>query len=165
MKKFNNEFPKEVLDQVRTAERIKPVFLSKRADMRVKTMFTFANTEDEPCDRAFSLTKNASGWRLGIHVADVAEFACPDSPLEIEAKRRGSAFETPEEKIYMLPPAVSDKICNLKENTDRLAVSVLLDIDKNGRLVAANFEESIVRVACRCVYSEIDVLLANSDLR
>ena len=163
MQKFDNEFPKEVLDQVKTAERIKPVFLSKRSDFRVKAVFTFAPTEDEPVDRAFSLSKNGTGWRLGIHVADVAEFACPGSPLDREARRRGGDFETPSGKIYMLPPSVTDNICNLKTNTDRLAVSALLDIDKNGRLVSANFEESIVRVAVRCVYSETDALLSNSD--
>lgn len=158
------EFPKEALEQAKSAVRIKTAsYLAKRADLRGKAAFTFAADENAPCGRAFTLYRNGSAWRLGVHIADVGEIVCIDSPLDAEAKYRCSSYETPSGRLEMLPPLIVEEVCNLKEDADRLAVSIILDIERDGRLVSVNFDESIIRVAKRCIYRETDELFSRSD--
>lgn len=157
-------FPKNVLDQANAAARIKPSsLLAKRLDLRGKTVFSFVNAPDEISEFCFSLYRNASGWKLGIHVADVAEYVVENSPLDTEAKKRLASVRSGVVSSDMLPEKISKELCGLSVGNDRLTVSVLLDIDEKGKLLSIEFEESVVRVAQSCVYKEIDELAFASD--
>ena len=156
-------FPKNVIDQANAAARLKPSsLLAKRLDLRGKTTFSFVHTPDSVSATAFSVYRNGNGWKLGIHVADVAEYVCENSPLDTEAKKRLASIKNGIISSDMLPSKILE-ICNLAVGEDKLAVSVLLDIDSKGEVQSIEFEESIIRVAQSCVFSEIDELLFAAD--
>ena len=156
-------FPKNVIDQANAAARLKPSsLLAKRLDLRGKTVFSFINSSDDVAEFCFSINRLASGWKLGVHVVDVAEYVCENSPLDTEAKKRLATVKNGFISSEMLPDKIKE-ICGLSVGNDRLTVSALLDIDKDGELISIEFEESVVRVAQSCVYKEIDDLIFTND--
>ncbi len=157
-------FPKNVLEQANAAARLKPsALLTKRLDLRGKTVFSFVSSPDEISEVAFSLYRTGKGWSLGIHINDVAEYVVENSPLDDEAKKRLASIRNGFVTSYMLPEKITKDICGFSVGNDRLAVSVLLDIDEKGELLSIEFEESVVRVAQSCVYNEIDEFASASD--
>lgn len=156
-------FPKNVIDQANTAARLKPSsLLAKRLDLRGKTVFSFVNDPNAVSSVAFSLYRLGNGWKLGVHIADVAEYVCDNSPLDTEAKKRLATIKNGFVSSDMLPEKIQE-ICGLSVGNDRLALSVLLDIDGNGEMTSIEFEESVIRVAQNCVFKEIDELVFATD--
>lgn len=157
-------FPQNVLEQAEIAAKIKPAsYLASRLDLRGKTIFTFAEDANSPTECAYSISRDASGWKLGVHVSDIAEYVCEGSPLDVEACRRGATIENHFENTRMLPNRIVSDICNLSKNSDKLALSIMLEIDSKGKLVSVDIEESVIRVSGTFVYSEIDQLGLTSD--
>ncbi len=157
-------FPKAAIEQANAAKRIRTASMfSRRLDLRGKTVFTFGDDASSTPEHAFSIYKNDNGWQLGVHVADVCEYVCENSPLDLEARRRRATINNGFVKSDMLPDAISKELCALKIDNDRPCVSVLLDINNKGELVSANFEESVVRVSAHCVFSEMDQFAITHD--
>ena len=158
------EFPKAVLDQATAAARIRPAsFLANRLDLRGKTIFAFAETVNSPAECAYSLYRKDLGWQLGIHVADVCEYVCEGSPLDTEARKRRATVRSGFSLSNMLPERIVDDVCNLAKNGDKLAISVILNLDENGCLLDVQFDESVIRISDVCIYSEIDQLQVSGD--
>lgn len=155
-----SEFPKEVIEQAAAARKLRPSsYLSKRLDLRSKTVITFAEEGDKLSECAVSLYRmGGNTWQLGFHVPDVAEYVCEGSPLDLDARRRHAAVHNGFTEYDLFPDTITYDVCNLAVGRDRLALSVFLDIDSNGRLVSVNFDESVIHVAECCIYSEIDQL-------
>lgn len=153
-------FPKNVIEQANAASKIRPSsYLSKRLDLRGKTVISFADRANAHCESAISLTRNGeSAWRLGVHICDVAEYVCEGSPLDIEARKRLATVFDGKNTVKMLPDSIENGVCNLDSGSDKLALSVLLDIDSKGNVNDISFEESVIRVAEKCIYTEIDQL-------
>ncbi|MBR6563070.1 MAG: RNB domain-containing ribonuclease [Clostridia bacterium] len=152
-------FPKKVLEQATAATKLRTSSqLARRHDLRSKTVLTFSETADSNAECAISLNKSSSGWQLTVHIADVAEYVCEGSPLDSEARYRNAAFRNGFVKSDMLPEGITNEVCNLQSGKDRLCVSVLLDIDTKGNLNDVLVEETVVRVAEKCVYTELDQL-------
>ncbi len=150
-------FPKNVLDQAVAAARMKPsVYQSHRLDLRGKTVLSFGETADSVSECALSLSRDGKNWRLGVHMADVAEYVCESSPLDSEARLRRASLHNDLISSDMLPDLLTRDICNLSTGSDKLAVSVFMDIGSDGRLINVEFEESIIRVAAKCVYNELE---------
>lgn len=151
------EFSQKSLDQARVASKTKPSsYLARRLDLRGKTVITFSNCSNSIPECAISLYRTRTGWELGVHVADVSEYVCENSPLDSDAKERRAALNNEFINVMMLPETVTNDVCGLTVGDDKLALSVLLDISPDGHLISTRFEESVVRVAENCVYSEID---------
>ncbi len=167
----NAPFSAEAIKQSRIASNLQITsFLHSRLDLRGKTVFTFSEGENDrdKClnrynDCAFSVEKRRDIYRLGIHVADADEYVPEGSPLDLEAKARGGSVFLPGKTLHMLEEEVYNKICFLEANKDRLAVSIFLDIDKDGRVLSLEFYESVIRVAINCMFSEVDSLLSSMD--
>ncbi len=156
-------FPEAVIAQASAASRVRTsAYLSRRLDLRGKTLFTFGGSTESNSEFAFSLYKNGNGWTLGVHIADIAEFVCEGSPLDLEARRRLAAIDNGFVHTDILPRRLRD-VTDLVVGQDRLAVSVLLDIDVTGRVNNISFDESVVRVGHHCVYNEVDRLLLTSE--
>lgn len=158
-------FPKDVIEQANVASKMRlSSYLTKRQDLRGKTVISFADTNNSRSECAISLYRNGnSAWQLSVHICDVAEYVCEGSPLDIEArKRRGTVFNG-REVINMLPDALINGVCDLDSGNDKLALSVLLDIDSKGNLISIKFEESVIRVAEKIIYTEIDHLGLTRD--
>lgn len=114
-------------------------------------------------DDAISLEPRAGGgWRLGVHIADVAEFVPLDGALDREARRRGNSTYFYLDTIPMLPPLLSGEQCSLLPGQDRAAISLFLDLDAEGELLALEAVETRLRVSHSLSYEEAETALASA---
>ncbi len=154
------EFPKDVLDQAeRIPEKIDSRQLEGREDLRKEFIVTIDPDDARDFDDAVQVEKTNSGWRLGVHIADVAAYVEPGSALDREARRRGNSVYLPDRVIPMLPERLSNGVCSLKPGVDRLTHSVFLHFDKNGVAKSARFTRSVIRSAHRFTYKQAYAIL------
>src|SRR5205807_4541161 len=140
------EFPKDVLNQAeRISEQIVARQLEGREDLRKEFVVTIDPDDARDFDDAIQVEKIKNGWRLGVHIADVAAYVEPGSPLDREARRRGNSVYLPDRVIPMLPERLSNVVCSLKPGVDRLTHSVFIHFDKNGVVRSARFAHSVIR--------------------
>src|SRR5256884_8682561 len=127
------EFPKDVLDQAeRISEKIGSRQLESREDLRKEFIVTIDPDDARDFDDAIQVEKTGTGWRLGVHIADVATYVEPASALDREARRRGNSVYLPDRVIPMLPERLSNGVCSLNPGVDRLTHSVFIHFDKHG---------------------------------
>ncbi|PKM63441.1 MAG: hypothetical protein CVU97_00445 [Firmicutes bacterium HGW-Firmicutes-21] len=171
---IRTEFSCEAAEQARIAANMRITAHSRsRLDLRGKTVFTFnsmpiestafSGSSIQKTDCAYSLDRKRGMFRLGLHIADTSEYVSESSPLDIEAKTRGVSINIPGRSIPMLHEGLSKGACFFKEGEDKLAVSIFLDIDEKGSLLDISFEESVIRTARNCIFSEIDTLYTSTD--
>jgi len=131
-----------------------------REDLRRQVVVTIDGETARDFDDAVSIERRPDHtFRLGVHIADVAHYVAPESPLDREAYRRGTSVYYPERVIPMLPEALSNGLCSLRPEVPRLALSVFLDVDRDGAVVARRFAETVIRSARRLTYGEVRRLL------
>src|SRR6478672_6131755 len=156
------EFPKDVLDQAdQISERIDARQLKGREDLRNDFIVTIDPDDARDFDDAIQVEKTNSGWRLGVHIADVAAYVEPGSALDREARRRGNSVYLPDRVIPMLPERLSNGVCSLKPDVDRLTHSVFIQFDKRGVAKSARFARSVIRSAHRLTYKEAYAILTS----
>src|SRR5437660_2629663 len=159
------EFPKDVLNQAeRISEQIVARQLDGREDLRKEFVVTIDPDDARDFDDAIQVDKIKNGWRLGVHIADVAAYVEPGSPLDREARRRGNSVYLPDRVIPMLPERLSNVVCSLKPGVDRLTYSVFIHFDKNGVVRSARFAHSVIRSVHRLTYKQAYSIL-KSPLR
>ncbi|MGL5876708.1 MAG: RNB domain-containing ribonuclease, partial [Xenococcaceae cyanobacterium] len=165
-----HDLPQNFSEKVIKATRNLPKDLTKaeikkRLDLR--ELLTIAIETDSKLEKnssienAFSLEKTDSdAWRVGIHIADVAHYIEPDSALDLEAKKRGTAINLRTKALPLFPEAVIQRT-SLVPDRERGAVSVFLTIDDKGQVVEANFEPSVIKVDYLLDYEQIQSLLGD----
>src|SRR6266699_2159412 len=158
------EFPKDVLDQAeRISERINARQLEGREDLRKDFIVTIDPDDARDFDDAIQVEKTNSGWRLGVHIADVAAYVTPESALDREARGRGNSVYLPDRVIPMLPERLSNGVCSLNPGVDRLTHSVFIHFDKNGVAKSARFTRSVIRSAHRLTYKQAYAILKSAS--
>ena len=156
------EFPKDVLDQAeRISERINARQLEGREDLRKDFIVTIDPDDARDFDDAIQVEKTNSGWRLGVHIADVAAYVEPGSALDREARGRGNSVYLPDRVIPMLPEGLSNGVCSLNPGVDRLTHSVFINFDKHGVVKSARFGRSVIRSAHRLTYKQAYAILTS----
>src|SRR5213594_3359430 len=156
------EFPKDVLDQAeRISERINARQLEGREDLRKDFIVTIDPDDARDFDDAIQVEKTNSGWRLGVHIADVAAYVEPGSALDREARGRGNSVYLPDRVIPMLPERLSNGVCSLNPGVDRLTHSVFIHFDKHGVVKSARFAHSVIRSAHRLTYKQAYAILTS----
>ena len=154
------EFPKDVLDQAeRISEEIDARQLEGREDLRKEFIVTIDPDDARDFDDAIQVEKTDSGWRLGVHIADVATYVEPGNALDCEARRRGNSVYLPDRVIPMLPERLSNGVCSLNPGVDRLTHSVFIHFDKHGVAKSARFGRSVIRSAHRLTYKQAYAIL------
>src|SRR5438093_2834748 len=154
------EFPKDVLDQAeRIHKQIGERQLEGSEDLRKEFIDTIDPDDARDFDDAIQVEKTKSGWRLGVHIADVAAYVEPGSASDREARRRGNSVYLPDRVIPMLPERLSNGVCSLKPEVDRLTHSVFINFDKRGVVRSARFARSVIRSAHRLTYKEAYAIL------
>src|SRR5438094_6116021 len=150
------EFPSEVLEQAeRIPESVDAQQIARREDLRNKFIVTIDPDDARDFDDAIHVEKLANGgWQLGVHIADVAAYMEPGSALDREARRRGNSVYLPDRVIPMLPERLSNGVCSLKPEVDRLTHSVFIQFDKRGVAKSARFARTVIRSAHRLTYKE-----------
>lgn len=154
------EFPSDVL---REAEVISPVIdpreIARREDLRGHQIITIDPDDARDFDDAVEVERTSRGWRVGIHIADVSYYVRPKCALDREAYARGNSVYLADRVIPMLPEALSNGICSLKPNEDRLVFSVFAEINRNGKVHSARFGRSVIRSAARLTYKQALAIL------
>lgn len=134
--------------------------LRTRTDLRNLLCFTIDSASAKDFDDAVSLTSdNNDNYILGVHIADVSHYVTPRSALDKEAAIRCNSTYFPGRVVPMLPPALSDNLCSLKPNVDRLAVSVFMTFTKSGLLSDYQILRSVIKSKYRLTYDEVDAIV------
>ena len=157
------EFPSDVLEQAeRIPESVDAQQIAGREDLRNQFIVTIDPDDARDFDDAINVEKLANGgWQLGVHIADVAAYVEPGSALDREARRRGNSVYLPDRVIPMLPERLSNGVCSLKPEVDRLTHSVFIQFDKRGVAKSARFARSVIRSAHRLTYKEAYAILTS----
>ena len=159
------EFPKDVLGQAeRIPEQVDERQLEGREDLREQFIVTIDPDDARDFDDAIQVEKTTSGWRLGVHIADVAAYVEPGSALDREARRRGNSVYLPDRVIPMLPERLSNGVCSLNPGVDRLTHSVFVQFDKHGEVKSTRFARSVIRSAHRLTYKQAYAILTASPV-
>ena len=151
------EFPGKVLKQAeRVATEVTEADRAGRSDLRKLTMVTIDGEDAKDLDDAVSLEKLRHGHvRLGVHIADVANYVQEKSALDKEAIKRGTSVYLVDRVIPMLPVALSNGMCSLNAGEDRLALTCFMEIDKEGNILSHSIEESVINVDRRLSYTQV----------
>ncbi len=157
-------FPDMVEDEAKAlAQRgISPADYEGRSDLRSLPVFTIDSAESKDLDDAVSVSRTADGYLLGVHIADVSHYVREGKPLDTEAFRRGTSIYFADRVIPMLPKELSNNICSLNPQEDRLAFSCFMNISKEGKLAGYRFEKSVIRSRVKGVYKEVNAILDGS---
>ena len=155
-------FPDEVIAEAKAVSDYNTIKYEakNRTDLRDEIIFTIDGADTKDIDDAISVSKTENGYKLGVHIADVSHYVTSKSNLDNEAFRRGTSVYYANRVIPMLPKELSNGICSLNPQEDRLAFSCLMDIDNNGQLVSYEFKKTIIRSRVKGVYSEINSIIS-----
>lgn len=150
------EFPKEVeeyANQIPT--EIPQEEIDRRRDMREENIFTIDPADAKDFDDALSIDMLDNGnYYLGVHIADVTHYLTPKSVLDEEAHQRGTSVYLVDRVIPMLPEVLSNGVCSLRPNEDKLTYSCFMEIAPNGKLVDYSVEETVIHSKQRFTYEE-----------
>ncbi len=160
-------FPDEVLRQADACgDTVDPAETARRMDLREKLIFTIDGDDARDFDDAVSLEPMENGHMLlGVHIADVSHYVTPGSPLDDEAYRRGTSVYYPGHVVPMLPVALSNGICSLNPDVDRLAFSAFLEVDKDGRCHKSQFAKTVIRSKARMTYRKMNEIFDGNEER
>ncbi len=154
-------FPPEVLAQARATEQaVSAAELAGRRDFRNVAIVTIDGETAKDFDDAVRVSKRANGnYELQVHIADVAHYVERGSPLDREARLRGTSVYFPNRAVPMLPEELSNGICSLNPHVDRLVMSAVMEMDPAGNMIAAEFFPGVIRSAERMTYSNVNKVL------
>lgn len=160
-----HRFPPEVIDQ---AERIPIVITARelegRRDFREMPIVTIDGETARDFDDAVWVEKLANGnYALHVHIADVSHYVRPGSPIDEEARLRGTSVYFPDRAVPMLPFELSTNICSLNPHVDRLVLSALMEVDHQGEVVGQEFTGGVIRSAERMTYTNVHLLLQGDE--
>ncbi|MBR4004028.1 MAG: ribonuclease R [Clostridia bacterium] len=164
--KIIDKFPQGVLEDANNIpQEIKKEDYKHRRDLTDWLTFTIDGQDAKDLDDAISLTRDNKGnYVLGVHIADVGEYVRYDSRIDQSAFERGTSIYFLNQVIPMLPKQLSNGICSLNPNVDRLALSVIMKIDASGSVVESEVFESIINSKYRLNYDEVlEVIEGNSE--
>jgi len=154
-------FPKNVLQEARAIRTsIQPHELAGREDCRRHQVITIDPDDAKDFDDAICLQRVSPGqWKLWVHIADVSHYVKPGTTLDNEARRRGNSTYLVDRVIPMLPEALSNELCSLKPNVDRLTKCVEFLVSDEGRVLKMRFYPAVIRSKRRFTYKEVLAIL------
>ncbi len=157
------EFSAEALRQAEKLPReVRPEDVKNRADARNTLLFTIDGADARDFDDAVSLEKTDAGWLLGVHIADVSHYVRKGSPIDRDARERGTSVYLPGMVLPMLPEALSNNLCSLMPQVDRLALTIWLTIE-NGEVVREKLERTVIHSSARLTYEEVNKLFLGEE--
>jgi ribonuclease R len=158
-------FPQEAVQETgRMGADIASADLLNRLDLRDKLVFTVDPDDAKDFDDAISLEKLSNGnVSLGVHIADVSHFVQSGSGVDMEALRRGTSVYLVDQVIPMLPERLSNELCSLRPDEDRLTYSVIMELTPAGELEEYRICESVIHSKARFTYKEVQFFIDTLD--
>ncbi len=161
---INTEFPDDVKEELLSVpSQVKDIDLLGRRDLRSEEIFTIDGDDTKDIDDAISILKLNNGhYRLGVHIADVSYYVKEGSPLDNEAMERGTSVYLVDRVIPMLPHELSNGICSLNPNVDRLAISCVMEFDGEGKQIDYEIFPSVIRSRKQMTYKNVNSILEDN---
>ena len=156
-----HRFPVEALEQAESFDSAIPASeLKHRRDYRKVPIVTIDGETARDFDDAVTVHRLPNGnYELQVHIADVAEYVTEGSPIDREARLRGTSVYFPDRAIPMLPVELSTDLCSLRPHLDRLVLSCVMEIDHQGEIVQYVVNEGVIRSADRMTYTDVNAIL------
>jgi ribonuclease R len=156
-----HRFPPEVVEQASAIpDSVDAAELSQRRDFRGLDIVTIDGETARDFDDAVWVERLDNGnYALEVHIADVSHYVRPGTPIDLEARLRGTSVYFPDRAVPMLPFELSTNICSLRPQVDRLVLSALLEIDARGETVAQDFTAGVIRSVERMTYTDVHLVL------
>ena|GEM_PF-32382 len=164
---FSDEFPPEVMDEAdRYAVTVSEQEASgeERKDLRSMQLVTIDGEDARDFDDAVYVEDVAGGWRLVVAIADVTHYVRERSALDAEALRRATSVYLPDRVLPMLPERLSNGICSLRPDEDRLCMVADMTFDAQGQRRSSTLYPAVMRSAARCTYNEVQDVLDGKDV-
>src|SRR5512134_600874 len=150
-----NEWPAEALAEARTWSAEVPEKAKEgREDLRSVPLVTIDGADAKDFDDAVYCEPHADGWRLIVAIADVSHYVRADSPLDKEARARGTSVYFPDRVVPMLPEELSNGLCSLNPHVDRLCLVCEMHVTRGGEVARSRFYDAVMRSAARLTYAE-----------
>ena len=134
-----------------------------REDLRELPLVTIDGADAKDFDDAVFCERKGQGWRLVVAIADVSHYVAPASPLDEEARERGTSVYFPRRVVPMLPESLSNGLCSLNPRVDRLCMVCEMHVDVAGRITVSRFFEGLMRSHARLTYDEVAAAVVEGD--
>ena len=154
--------PSTLLEADILAHDVQPEDLVGREDLRELLTFTIDGSTAKDFDDAVSIERTPKGFRLGVHIADVSHYVRPGSSTDEDARARGTSLYLPGLTVPMLPERLSNDLCSLMPDVDRLTLSAVMDIE-NGRVVDHRLVKSVIHSHARLTYQAVNRLYEGGE--
>ncbi len=157
-------FPRDVVDEAKSLpDAVRDEDCQDREDLRQQLVVTIDGSDAKDLDDAISVQRTASGYRVGVHIADVSFYVPEDSVLDKEARRRGTSVYLVDRVVPMLPERLSNGIASLNPGVPRLTLTAWVELDREGRRKDARIARTIIQSHRRLTYDYVNQLLRDDD--
>jgi ribonuclease R len=156
-------FPDAVLENAREVAQLDQQEIATRRDFRDLPIVTIDGETAKDFDDAVLVRDTHDGYELQVHIADVAQYVTPGSPLDLEARLRGTSVYFPDRAVPMLPQELSSDICSLRPAEDRLVLSCIMQLDRHGAILSCELCEGVIRSARRMTYTQVHAILSGDE--
>ncbi len=159
-----SQWPSAVLDEAQSLpSSVEPKSWDGRTDLRDLALVTIDGADARDFDDAVFCARKSSGWKLTVAIADVGAYVKPGTSLDSEARSRGTSVYFPERVIPMLPEKLSNDLCSLRPDEDRLCMVCELHIGRDGEIKRSRFFEAVMRSRARLTYDEVATAVVERD--
>lgn len=163
---IKDTFDEETIEQLDSIpEEVSEIDKKGRRDLTSEVIFTIDGDDTKDIDDAISIEKLENGnYKLGVHIADVSYYVKEGTPLDKEAMERGTSIYLVDRVIPMLPHKLSNGICSLNPEVERLAISCVMEIDSNGKTINYEIFESVIRSRIQMTYKKVNKVLEEDEI-
>lgn len=159
----NTWSPKALAQAESFGEHIPTDTIANRLDLRDRTFVTIDGEDARDFDDAVFVEKQQDGWRLWVAIADVSSYVKPGTALDNDARERGTSVYFPSQVIPMLPEVLSNGLCSLNPDVDRLCLVCEMTVSSAGTLESHQFHQAVMNSKARLTYTDVAAILVDGD--
>lgn len=160
---IETDFSNETLEQIEEYSEVHENDYEGRVDLREELVMTIDGADSKDLDDAIHLVKEKNGYRLTVSIADVSHYVQEGTPLDLDAYKRGTSVYFVDRVVPMLPKKLSNGICSLHPNVDRLTLSCEMLINEEGHVVESKIFESVINSKHRLTYDFVNQLIVENN--
>ena len=160
---IEEKFPNEVLQELDKIDENFSDELENRKDLRHLDIITIDGSDAKDLDDAVYVEKTEDGYKLFVSIADVSYYVKENTELDTEALKRGNSIYLVDRVIPMLPRKLSNNLCSLNPNEDKLTFTVEMDLDKRGKVIKNDFYKSVIKSKYRMTYENVNTILEKDE--